>query len=159
MFFREYHHAGRDELWGIWYTPISLATHRGTGITAFDFLRRGFSSTYSGGSAEGALEGEAERQIRAKKRAGFRETPRSLSRRWFELRDAGHAKFWIVELDDYLVAVHFGRVPQSPWYTDAGQRKFKEFPTPEKAQAYYAKMIRTKIEAGYVEVYPRPESG
>ena len=156
MFFREYHHAGRDELWGIWCYPTAHVTHAGRGMTAFDFTLLNFSTIHTWPPRP--LE-DADREIQSREADGFRETPRSLSRRWFEQPSPLPAKFWIIERDGRLVGVHFGRIPKNLHHGYHGRRQAKKFPTAEKALAYYTKMIREKSDAGYREVSPRPQPG
>jgi predicted DNA-binding WGR domain protein len=69
--------------------------------------------------------------------------------RTFEFKDDKSNKFWNIELKDKDYTVTFGKIGTK------GQTKTKSFPTSEKAQKEYDKLITEKTDKGYVETTPK----
>src|SRR5262245_32071776 len=65
--------------------------------------------------------------------------------RTFEFKDGKSNKFWNIELTGNSYTVTFGRIGT------AGQTQTKDFPSEEKAQAAYDKLVAEKTGKGYVE--------
>jgi predicted DNA-binding WGR domain protein len=54
--------------------------------------------------------------------------------------------------------VRFGRIPKGDRYGhvgEGGQGRTKQFASAEKARISYEKLIRQKIQEGYIERHPR----
>lgn len=69
-----------------------------------------------------------------------------MSKREFHYKDNKSDKFWIIELQGNKHTVHFGRTGTN------GQTQTKSFPSPDKAEASYKKLIKEKLGKGYIEV-------
>ena len=70
---------------------------------------------------------------------------RSMERRLLQYTDAKSNKFWTITLEGTSHTVNYGRVGI------AGGQQTKEFPTAAKARRSYEKLIREKLNKGYVE--------
>ena len=69
--------------------------------------------------------------------------------RTFEFKDDKSNKFWNIELKDTEFTVTFGKIGTK------GQSKTKSFPSAEKAQKEYDKLVAEKTGKGYVETTPK----
>ncbi len=160
MFSRDLYNPHTEELWGVVVTGTTYCTLTGRGMTFFDFDRRRFGLCYTWRSSEDEALARARQEVRDKLSAGFAETERSLTRRSFEYRQGKHRKFWVIELGGASHLVRYGRVPKDDRHgygINGGQRRTKEFGSPEEARASYEKLIRQKLKEGYVECHPRAE--
>jgi predicted DNA-binding WGR domain protein len=104
-----------------------------------------------------AADAEFDAAVAARRKKGWKETDRSLSRRVFLFGEDPPAKCWIIWLKGNAMVVQFGKVSKQLylWSDDSGQTKIKEFPTREKALQEYGRMISRKHAEGYREVHPR----
>ena len=66
-------------------------------------------------------------------------------KRCFELIGGGHRKFWTVEVVGRNYLCTFGRIGTK------GQTQVKTFDYNEAAESYARKMIREKLDKGYME--------
>jgi uncharacterized protein (TIGR02996 family) len=69
--------------------------------------------------------------------------------RTFEFVEGGSSKFWIIELLGKQFTVTFGRIGTQ------GQTQVKKFPDAAKAQKEHDKLVREKLNKGYVETTGR----
>jgi predicted DNA-binding WGR domain protein len=158
MFSRDYRDPRSHALWGIRLLGTTVCINTGLDMNYFDLTRLNFASTYTWrGTADEAMA-YVESEIRAKQESGWVETDPSRSRRCFESANDKHRKFWIIELDGTCHRIRFGRIPKDDRYSymgPAGQTRTKQFPSTEKARASYEKLIRQKVQEGYVERHAR----
>ena len=69
-----------------------------------------------------------------------------MTRRVFHFSDGNSRKFWIIVQDGASCIVRYGRMDTG------GQRCRTDFPTEEEARDACEKLIRSKLNKGYVEV-------
>lgn len=74
-----------------------------------------------------------------------------MEQRSLQYTDAKSNKFWTITLEGTSHTVDYGRVGT------AGSQQTKEFPTAEKARTSFEKLIREKLNKGYVEVSQEPD--
>lgn len=73
-------------------------------------------------------------------------SPTSAEKRRFEFIDDKSRKYWEVQLHGKGFTVVYGRIGT------AGQTQTKDFPTEEKAQKEYEKLVDEKLKKGYEEI-------
>ncbi len=66
--------------------------------------------------------------------------------RYFEYEDEKSSKFWEIKLNSSSFTVRYGKIGTS------GQTQTKDFPTEEKAQKEYDKLLKEKTGKGYEEI-------
>ncbi len=80
-----------------------------------------------------------------KKPSPGRSAPASATLRHFELSDGKAHKFWEVSIDNVDVTVRYGRIGAN------GRTQTKSFADADAAKAHAEKLIRQKVDKGYVE--------
>ena len=96
-----------------------------------------------------------EKEVKKLERAGWRETPASLSRRCLVvLEKKKPIKFWSVELDGKSLVMQYGAVPHF-WYPYNGTAKTADFETEEEACYEYSTRVNKKLKEGYKDTEPR----
>jgi Leucine-rich repeat (LRR) protein/predicted DNA-binding WGR domain protein len=89
-------------------------------------------------------------------RAGYAETPRSLSRRVFhEGKGRPNEKYWAIEVDGKRQFTHYGSLRDGVWLAFEGTQKKKDFPSATAALADYEKKTKKKRSEGMKEYRPR----